>query len=256
MRDSKQRFSDRVDDYVKYRPAYPPEVLGFLRSECGFGPGHVVADVGSGTGIFTRQLLENGNKVFAVEPNGPMRAAAEQALSGFPNFVSVAAPAEATGLPDASVDFVTAAQAFHWFDAARARAEFARVLRPGGWVALLWNSRGRRDSGFGLAYEKLLHEHGIDYEKLIKGWGDANGGVTRFFGAGGFRLFTCPNGQSFDFDGLRGRALSASYVPKPGAPGHEPLMTGLRAAFDRFHRDGRIVLEYETLVYLGRLEPR
>ena len=135
------RFSDRVENYVRYRPGYPAEVLRTLNTACGLSPGHVVADIASGTGIWTRMLLENGNPVFGVEPNTVMREAGERLLATFPNFTSVAGTAEATTLPDQSVDFVTAAQAAHWFDRERARREFVRILKPGGWLVLLWNER-------------------------------------------------------------------------------------------------------------------
>src|ERR1700733_5090047 len=135
------RFSDRVEKYVLYRPGYPPEVLRTLQTECGLMPNHAIADIASGTGIWTRMLLENGNSVFGVEPNAEMREAGERLLAAFPNFTSVAGTAEASELADHSVDFVTAAQAAHWFDRARARCEFGRVLKPGGWLVLLWNER-------------------------------------------------------------------------------------------------------------------
>jgi SAM-dependent methyltransferase len=124
---STTRFSDRVDNYVRYRPGYPPQVLETLKHACGLNSEHRVADIASGTGIWTRLLLENGNRVFGIEPNDDMREAAERLLSGFLNFNSIAATAEATTLPDHSVDFVTAAQAAHWFNRGQARQEFARI---------------------------------------------------------------------------------------------------------------------------------
>jgi ubiquinone/menaquinone biosynthesis C-methylase UbiE len=135
------RFSGRVENYIRYRPGYPPEVLNALKTECGLKSRHVIADIASGTGIWTRRLLENGNPVFGVEPNAEMREAGERLLAEFPKFTSIAGPAEATTLADQSVDFVTAAQAAHWFDRARSRQEFARILKPGGWLVLLWNER-------------------------------------------------------------------------------------------------------------------
>src|SRR5258708_2582165 len=142
------RFSDRVENYVRYRPGYPPGVLQALRDDCGLAPGHVIADIASGTGIWTRMLLENGNPVFGVEPNTEMREAGERLLAAFPKFTSVAGNAEATTLPDHSVDFITAAQAAHWFDRERARLEFVRILKSRGWLALLWNDRLTRSTPF------------------------------------------------------------------------------------------------------------
>src|SRR5215469_5965610 len=131
--DSTKRFSNRVENYTKYRPSYPKEeMLVLLSGECGLTSASVIADVGSGTGIMTRIFLENGNQVFAVEPNPEMRHAAEQVLAAYPRFVSVPATAEATTLPAETADFVVAAQAFHWFDRERVRREFVRILKPGG----------------------------------------------------------------------------------------------------------------------------
>jgi len=158
------RFSDRVENYVRYRPGYPAGALQLLQAECGLAPAHVVADIASGTGIWTRMLLENGNPVYGVEPNAEMRQAGERLLASFPNFTSVAGKAEATTLAGSSVDFVTAAQAAHWFDRESSRQEFARILRPGGWLVLLWNERVTDATTFLRAYEQLLLTYGTDYE--------------------------------------------------------------------------------------------
>src|ERR1700758_3146981 len=157
------RFSDRVENYVRYRPGYPPEALQALRSQCRLSSDHAIADIASGTGIWARMLLQNGNRVFGVEPNAEMRQAGERLLAGFPNFTSVAGTAEATTLPNESVDVVTAAQAAHWFDRERARREFVRILKPGGWLVLLWNERLTDATAFLRAYEQLLLTFGTDY---------------------------------------------------------------------------------------------
>src|SRR5581483_5036963 len=158
--DPTQRFSSRVDKYTKYRPGYPPEIVELLRAQCGLTPSSVIADVASGTGLFTKLLLENGNEVYGVEPNAEMRKAGEEYLAGYPRFHSVAGKAEATGLPDHSFDFVTAAQAAHWFDQAGARREFVRVLKPGGWTVLVWNERCTDSTPSLRAYEELLLRYG------------------------------------------------------------------------------------------------
>src|SRR5216683_824394 len=165
------RFSDRVENYVRYRPGYPAEVLDLLRAECGLRPSHTVADIASGTGAFTRLLLENGNSVFAVEPNAAMREMGIAQLESFGSDrpVSVAGTAEETTLRSASVDFVTAAQAAHWFDLPRARAEFARILRSGGpvgWCVLIWNERCTASTPFLRDYEQLLLTYGTDYKEV------------------------------------------------------------------------------------------
>jgi ubiquinone/menaquinone biosynthesis C-methylase UbiE len=225
--------------------------MGLLRDAAGLTPGSVVADVGSGTGISTEMLLRNGNTVYAVEPNAAMRTAAEGQLRTYPGFHSVAGSAEATTLPDASVDLVVAAQAFHWFDPDRARTEFRRVLRPPGCVALIWNERKTSGSPFLEAYEALLVRHGTDYTKVAhRNVGRA--GVARFFGRA-VEPARFPNEQRFDFPGLRGRLLSSSYVPLAGQPGHDELLAGMKGLFDRFQRDGRVTIEYEAEVYVGPL---
>ena len=251
--DSVRRFSDRVENYVRYRPGYPPAVLRVVEEECGLTAASVVADVGSGTGILSGLFLRNGNLVYGVEPNEEMRAAGERLLAEYPNFRSVAGAAEATTLADASVDFVPAGQAFHWFDREGARREFRRVLRAGGWVVVVWNERRTDTTPFLRDYERLLLTHGTDYAEVSHKYVDENL-IFPFFGEGRARLATFDNEQVFDFEGLRGRALSASYVPAPGHPGHERMMAELAALFAEHNEGGRVVFEYDTKVYYGRLE--
>lgn len=252
MTDPTQRFSGRVDNYVRYRPSYPRTVLDLLTSECGLTSASVVADIGSGTGILSRLFLENGNRVFGVEPNKKMRAAGERFLGDHPHFVSVAGTAEATTLDDAGVDIVTAGQAFHWFDVQRTRAEFGRILRPGGWVVVIWNARRRDATPFLAAYERLLREHGTDYEQVEHGR-SAAAMVDEFFGSDGYDTETFDNAQTFDLDGLKGRLLSSSYVPGPGEPGSEAMLGEAEELFREHQTDGRVTIEYDTKVYYGRL---
>jgi ubiquinone/menaquinone biosynthesis C-methylase UbiE len=250
MLKSTERFSSRVDNYVKYRPDYPGAVIDLLRSKCGLDANSRVADVGSGTGILTSRLLETGAEVFAVEPNSGMRAAAEQLLGSHPRFRSVAGTAEATTLPDHSINLVTAGQAFHWFDVQKTRREWTRVLVPSGWVALVWNERPRDATPFMDDYEALLRRHAAEYDKVTSSRVDVSR-ISEFF-AGAFEIVTFHNQQVFDYDGLEGRLMSSSYAPEPGHPEHEPMIAGLREVFARHQRDGQIVFPYETLVYLGR----
>jgi len=251
--DSKERFSNRVADYVRYRPGYPPEILELLHEECGLTLESVIADVGSGTGILTKLFLENGNSVYGVEPNEAMREAGEEFLAAYPKFRSVAAPAEATTLPDASIDFVIAAQAFHWFDPPAARAEFTRILRMGGWVVVIWNERKKDLGPFAEAYEKLLRTYGTDYNAVSETYPEPER-MAAFFGAGNFRHRAFLNEQLMDFDALRGRLLSSSYAPAPGHPNHAPMMAELRRIFDRYADNGRVRFEYNTHVYYGQLK--
>lgn len=250
--DPTSRFSSRVADYVKYRPGYPEGVLRLLEEECGLKASSVVADVGSGTGILSELFLKNGNRVYGIEPNRGMREAGERMLAAYPNFTSVEGRAEATTLADASVDFVTAGQALHWFDLAAARREFVRVLGPGGWTVVVWNERRTEGTPFLEAYERLLLTYGTDYREVAHKYAD-DSLIRPFFGADGVRLKTFENHQTFDFDGLKGRLMSASYVPEPGHENHEPMLRELAALFGEHSRGGRVRVEYDTMVYYGRL---
>jgi len=246
------RFSDRVENYVRYRPGYPPEVVQALKSDCGLTPEHIVADIASGTGIWTRLLLENGNQVFAVEPNADMRQAGEQFLDSFPKFTSIAGTAEATTLPSASVDFVTAAQAAHWFDRQGARRECARILRPGGWLVLLWNERITDSTPFLRDYEQLLLTYGTDYADVRHE--RTTEAVNEFFDPLPFQQRTFAMQQEFDYPGLEGRLLSSSYAPGPGHPNHAPMLAELQRLFDAHSVAGRVSFEYKTRLYFGRLK--
>ena len=252
--DSKERFSNRVENYVRYRPGYPKLVLETLREECGLAPDSVVADIGSGTGILTRLFLENGNEVYGVEPNARMREAGEEYLKTFPRFRSIDGTAESTALAAGSVGFVVAGQAFHWFDAQRARAEFARILKPDGWVAIIWNNREKHASPFLRDYESLLRTYGTDYEQVAQKYPE-NDPLDKFFGEGASRGRSFSNRQQFDFDGLRGRLLSSSYAPAEGHPNHEAMLAELRRIFEQHARDGRVVFEYTTKLYFGHIHP-
>ncbi|MFP3941833.1 MAG: class I SAM-dependent methyltransferase [Thermoanaerobaculia bacterium] len=270
-----ERFSGRVADYVRYRPGYPDALLETLVEATGLGPGRVVADVGSGTGISTELLLRSGARVLAVEPNPEMRLAAEERLGGEPRFRSVAGTAEATTLPDASVDLVTAGQAFHWFDPERTRREWLRILRgrpeergadrpasrepggpgpAGGWVALFWNARQTDTTPFLRDYEALLHRFGTDYHAVDH----TRLGPERFesFFRGSYTGHTFPNRQVLDFERLRGRLLSSSYTPAPGHPDHEPMLAELRRLFDRHQDGGHVQILYDTQLHLGRFRGR
>lgn len=245
------RFSDRVENYIRYRPGYPPHVIETLRTECGLTSAHVIADIASGTGIWTKLLLENGNPVYGVEPNSDMRDAGQRLLTEFPNFTSVEGKAEATTLADASVDFVTAAQAAHWFDRARARREFSRILRPGGWLVLLWNEREVDTTPFLRDYEELLLTFGTDYADVRHE--RTTDAVNEFYDPAPCQEQVFPMRQEFDFAGVEGRLLSSSYAPGPGHPKHEPMLRALRRIFDEHALAGRVAFTYKTRVYFGQL---
>ncbi len=252
MKDPTERFSDRVDAYVRSRPSYPPGVVELLRAECGMKEGSIVADVGSGTGIFTRLLIDAGCTVCAVEPNAAMRQAAEREFAGEARFRSIEETAERTGLGSATVDLITATQSFHWFDRGRARGEFERILRPDGPVAIVWNERLKTVDKFHSDYERLLQTWGIDYARVDHSRisGDE---MRRFFAPQPCRSQRFENAQVFDEDGLRSRLLSSSFAPNIGNPGCAPMLDELAKIFRRHSRNGAVVMRYETVVYYGRL---
>jgi SAM-dependent methyltransferase len=248
---SQERFSDRVANYVRYRPGYPHELLDVLRRHTGLRAGMRVADVGSGTGISSRLLLDAECEVFAVEPNAAIREAAENLLGANPRFHSIAAPAEATTLADRSVEMIFSAQAFHWFDRERARAEFSRILKPGGSIALVWNVRQTDSAPFLRDYEALLKTFATDYAQVRHENVD-DGAFRSFFTHGRYEKHTLPNAQHFDFDGLRGRLLSSSYAPAEGHPLHAPMLAELRRIFDAHQRDGKVSFLYDTEIVIGK----
>jgi SAM-dependent methyltransferase len=248
-----QRFSSRVENYVLYRPRYPQALIDTLRAECGLTPELVVADIGSGTGFLAELFLRHGNRVYGIEPNPEMRQAGARLLAGYPNFTSVEAAAEATSLPEGSVDFIAAGQAFHWFDRPRARAEFARILRPGGWVALVWNNFDTGGSPFMAGYEGLLRTYGTDYAEVNHRLVDRP--VLEAFFGGPVELRTFPHRQEFDYDGLEGRLLSSSYAPGADHPNYAPMLAALSALFAAYQSEGRVPFDYVAELYYARLAP-
>jgi SAM-dependent methyltransferase len=246
------RFSDRVENYARFRPGYPPQVLDLLRMECGLQPHHAIADIASGTGIFTKLLLENGNPVFAVEPNPEMREAGSSLLAGYDKLTPVAGTAEETTLSSASVDFVTAAQAAHWFDRDRARREFVRILKPGGWCVLIWNERRTAATPFLRDYEQLLLTYGTDYKEVRHERTTAV--IHEFFAPSPYQERIFDLRQQLDYEGAAGRLLSSSYAPLEDHPNHAPMMRELERIVRAHAQHGLIEFEYNTRVYYGQLE--
>lgn len=246
------RFSDRVENYVRYRPGYPPQVLDLLRQQCGLQPSHTIADIASGTGIFTKMLLENGNCVFAVEPNAEMREAGKNMLAVFDQLTTIAGTAEDTTLDSDSVDFVAAAQAAHWFDRRRARKEFCRILKPGGWCVLIWNERRTATTPFLRDYEQLLLTYGTDYKKVRHERTMAV--IHEFFAPAPYRESVFDLRQRFDYEGTAGRLLSSSYAPLQGHPNYIPMMHDLRRIVEAHAHDGLVEFEYNTRVFYGKLK--
>lgn len=251
MATSVERFSDRVANYVKYRPSYPAEAIQLFRDEIGLKTASVVADIGSGTGIFARLFLENGNTVYGVEPNDAMRAAAEEYLAAYPRFQQIKATAEDTGLRDRSVDIVTAAQAFHWFDQGRARREFARILKPDGFVVLIWNERQLETNPFLTDYEQFLKRFAVDYEQVRHEHIDRD--TLKGFFQKEFETRVFPNSQVLDFDGLLGRVLSSSYMPNTDDSRFPQMKDDLRALVAKHAENGKIELLYDTAVHYSQI---
>ncbi len=246
-----ERFTSRVADYVRYRPDYPVAATGKLSAELSLAPGVTVADIGAGTGLLTLPLLRTGADVIAVDPNEDMLAAARDYLAGHDNARIIVGSAEATGLADQSVDAITAGQAFHWFDHARAREEFLRVLRPGGKVALVWNAKAFGTSPFLAGYEQILEDRVPEFSEVRhEKSGDAE--IAKFYGSEP-TVYSFPHEQRFDWAGVLGRVMSSPYAPKPGQPSHEPLVTALRSLFNEHAEDGMIVWPYTTMLYVGSL---
>lgn len=250
MTDSVERFSNRVSNYVKYRPQYPREIVTYLKDSFGLAPGSVVADVGCGTGISSKIFLENGNRVFGVEPNDAMRAAAVEYLREFEKFAPVKGTSTVTTLENSSVDLIVAAQAFHWFDPEPTRNEFRRILKPGGYVVLIWNERQLDTTAFHREYEALLVKYANDYGH-VRHENIAEEELRAFFQQP-YEQALFPNEQVFDFDGLKGRMLSASYMPTENDPRFRSLANELHAIFAKHAENGRIRVLYDTRVYTSQ----
>jgi SAM-dependent methyltransferase len=251
--DAPRRFADRAADYVRGRPGYPDELFDAVALETGLAPPALVVDLGAGTGLSSEPWLARGYEVVAVEPSEPMRRAAVERLGGRPGFHALDGRAEDTGLPGRSADLAFAAQAFHWFDAAAARAELRRVLRPPARVALAWNARRAGGTPFLAAYEELLLRFGTDYRE-VGHRGVDRGRLADFFGAD-FSARRFESFQELDAEGLRARLLSSSYVPAAGRPGHTEMLDELDRLFAEHAEAGRVRLEYDVDLYVGELRP-
>lgn len=251
VQNATSRFSSRVQDYVRYRPGYPPGVISLLKRQCRLKPESLIADIASGTGLFTRLLLENGNRVLGVEPNPEMRSAGEEFLSRYPFFTSVAGTAEDTTLADESVDLVTAAQAAHWFNRRKARKEFMRILKPKGWTVLIWNERKTNTTPFLRQYEHLLLTYGTDYKEVRHE--RTTDEIADFFAPSPFKTKTFSYSQECDYAALEGRLLSSSYTPQKGHRNFNPMLRELSALFTKYQTNGQVVLKYDTRIFYGQL---
>jgi SAM-dependent methyltransferase len=252
--DPTQRFSDRAENYRKYRPGYPPELYAYLRDNAGLGPQDVVADLGSGTGILSQVFIAQGHKVYAIEPNEAMRQAGEESFSTNPNFISIHGRAEATSLPNVSIDFVVAGQAFHWFDPPATKAEVRRILKPGKQAALIWNNRRIKHNPFHREYELLLEKYGIDYAQISRRWVVTDEKLSAWFAPNPMIQTGFPYSKRVDAAALRGGLLSASYTPNASHPNYEPMLAAIQELFERHQMDGFINIEYTTRVFHGLID--
>lgn len=251
-RAGKQRFSKTVDNYIKYRPHYPKAVITLLQEKCHLNKNDIIADIGSGTGIFSKLLLENGNTVHAIEPNTAMREAAESYLSEYPQLNSINASSEQTSLADNSVYIITAAQAFHWFDKSKVHQEFSRILKADGYLVLLWNLRLNRP-GIMQGYEDLLQKFGTDYQDVCAE-GVTEKSIEDFFSPNQVEIISIAHTAVFDWDGFKGRLLSCSYVPKSGDNNFSAMLDYAETLFKKYQKENVVHFEYETKIYIGQLK--
>jgi len=251
MDDHTTRFTGKAEAYDRHRERYPvAEVLTQLREWCRLQPQWTIADVGAGTGMLAEVFLENGNRVIAIEPNKEMRVACERMKVRWPRLEVTNATAEATGLPDASVDMVAAGRAFHWFDTIPALTEFHRVLKPGGWVALVSAGRAHVQTEQALAFEQLLVERGTDHTYARSTYRIHDKLEDLFLD---LHKAEIAGEQRFDWETLQGFTQSLSVSPRPGAPGFEAFEEALRRHFDQFAQQGVLTMQTTCWISSGRL---
>ncbi|MBN2442332.1 MAG: class I SAM-dependent methyltransferase [Spirochaetales bacterium] len=252
MKDSKTRFSDRVENYIKYRPHYPREIISVLKQKINLDKKWIIADIGSGTGISSELFIENGNIVYGIEPNDEMRSAAEKYFTGNNNFISIPGSAETTTLKENSMDLVITGQAFHWFDIKKTRDEFIRILKNNCYTVLFWNERKTEGSGFQIDYEIFLRKYCKEYN-MVTQKNITSEQFVRFYGSGDYKYEKMNNSQKFNFEGLKGRLQSSSYSPNPDDPVYYEMTEKLFCLFQKHERDGQVSFEYDTEVYYGKI---
>ena len=242
------RFSNRVENYVKYRPCYPDAIVPYLERTIELKKDHRIADIGSGTGLFSELFLKQGYKVIGVEPNADMRRASEQRLANYIGFTSKAHQAEQTGFRNHSIDLITVGQAFHWMEPEATKKEFFRILKPGGHVILAWNLR-LKNSSFLKAYHDLKEEFAIEHQHIQHVDEVA---IEQFFSPLEFEVVRFENRQVLDFDGLKGQLLSASYIPLPGHEKYEAMITRLAELFVAHNEKGLVRMDFETKIFINK----
>ncbi|MES1218979.1 MAG: class I SAM-dependent methyltransferase [Bacteroidota bacterium] len=246
---STSRFSNRVEDYVKYRPGYPAEIVTWLQENYNLLPGHLIADIGSGTGISSMLFLKAGYNVLGIEPNKEMREMSVKLLAQYPHFLAIDGTAEATSLRDKSIDAIICGQAFHWFNTQKTKPEFTRVLKKNVILVLIWTER-LTDTAFEKEYDQLIIKHGNDYLKVDHRNINTDQ-IASFFEPQVCELKIFANEQVFDFDGLKGRLLSSSYMPALNEPGYDNMIIDLCNLFEKYQENDTIKITYDTKVYAG-----
>ncbi|KAB8126288.1 class I SAM-dependent methyltransferase [Gracilibacillus oryzae] len=249
---SADKFTDKAEVYAKYRPSYPHEWIEYLVSETGINKNDIIADIGSGTGILSRVLLERGFTVIGVEPNDDMRTIADQTLKPDPRFISVKATAENTTLKDNSLDLITVAQAFHWFDMEQFRMECKRILKQDAKVALVWNSRDR-SADINKQSAEVCQKYCLNFKGFSGGMEETPIAFEQFYKDGKYDFKYFRNDLPFDLDGFLGRYLPASYAPKKTDKEYKPFITALTELFEKYSSNGKIVMPNITRSYLGKV---
>lgn len=253
MSDSTKRFSNLALDYDRWRPRYPRAAIDFIARELELVAGARIADLGAGTGIFSESLLDAGYAVALVEPNADMLQLARDTLGHWDAITFHQKPAEATGLPDRHVQAAVAAQAFHWFDIPAVREELYRIVEPPHGFAALWNVRRTDTTEFLAAYHAFLIEWGTDYEAIHARQEHASESVEELFEGASFSVACLDNVQHFDYEGLQGRLLSCSFVPRSGDERFAPMLEALRGLYDAYCVGDQVAFEYDCQVFAGRL---
>ncbi|MCX7833564.1 MAG: class I SAM-dependent methyltransferase [Ignavibacteria bacterium] len=245
-----ERFNNRVNYYLKYRPSYPAKIIDILKEEIGFNETFDIADIGSGTGLLSKLFVNLGNIVYGVEPNDEMREAAEKIFSENYNFISIKGTAENTTLANECVDLITAAQSFHWFNTEQAKNEFKRILRKNGYVVIIFNVR-KNNTPFMKAYNNLQENMNSDY-KQVRLENVKRKHISEFFNGKKFIERHLENSQELDFPSLKGRLLSCSYVPLTGQE-NKRVIKELKSIFDKYNKKNKVTIEYQTKIYIGKL---
>ena len=249
--DSLNRFTTKAVRYDRYRWGYAPESIHHLLDITSLGRQSYVADIGSGTGILTKELVDKVDTIYAVEPNQVMRQIAECHLGQYPAFISVDGKAEATTLPDQSVDLIVVATALHWFEPEPTLQEFRRILKPDGWLAVFFHSKINQD-----LYQALqtisCEENGWDLtsgRKPIRG--DSH--TDYYFGEHQMEKVTFPQIRHENWEAFSGGILSDSHAPEDKNPKFPRFMADLRAVFDQFNTNGMIQIMGGTELMIGKI---